>query len=320
MIEIRNLQKSFGSLNVFENINLTIEDGEIYGLVGKSGAGKSTLLRCINGLESYSSGSISVDGLEVNSLDKNNLQKFRKDIAMIFQHFPMMSRKTVYDNIAFPMKCWKYDKKEIDERVKELAEIVGISHKLNKNPRVLSGGEKQRVAIARALTMKPKILLCDEATSALDPTTTQSILQLLKEINEKLNITIIVVTHQMEVIRHICEKVSLMENGRIVTHGEVDKIFLNQSEEVKSFLGHDETFDTSEGTNLKIMLLENDDSKRILSKMARKLDVDFSILGGKMEKYRDKHLGDLIINFNDNDIEKVKKYLDEEEIIWHLYK
>lgn len=320
MIEIRNLQKSFGSLNVFENINLTVEDGEIYGLVGKSGAGKSTLLRCINGLESYSSGSILVDGLEVNSLDKNDLQKFRKDIAMIFQHFPMMSRKTVYDNIAFPMKCWKYDKKEIDERVKELAEIVGISHKLNKNTRVLSGGEKQRVAIARALTMKPKILLCDEATSALDPTTTQSILQLLKEINEKLNITIIVVTHQMEVIRHICEKVSLMENGRIVTHGEVDKIFLNQSEEVKSFLGHDKTFDTSEGTNLKIMLLENDDSKRILSKMARKLDVDFSILGGKMEKYRDKHLGDLIINFNDNDIEKVKKYLDEEEIIWHLYK
>ncbi len=320
MIEIRNLQKSFGSLNVFENINLTVKDGEIYGLVGKSGAGKSTLLRCINGLESYSSGSILVDGLEVNSLDKNDLQNYRKDIAMIFQHFPMMSRKTVYDNIAFPMKCWKYDKKEIDERVKELAEIVGISHKLNKNPRVLSGGEKQRVAIARALTMKPKILLCDEATSALDPTTTQSILQLLKEINEKLNITIIVVTHQMEVIRHICEKVSLMENGRIVTHGEVDKIFLNQSEEVKSFLGRDETFDTSEGTNLKIMLLENDDSKRILSKMARKLDVDFSILGGKMEKYRDKHLGDLIINFNDNDIEKVKKYLDEEEIIWHLYK
>ena len=206
MIEITNLEKNFGDLEVLKKINLKIMDGEIYGLVGVSGAGKSTLLRCINGLESYSNGSLKVNGTEVKDLDKKQKKIFQKNIGMIFQHFPMLTRKTVYDNIAFPMKCWKYGKKEIDQRVKELAEIVGITDKLGEKPANLSGGQKQRVAIARALSMNPKILLSDEATSALDPKTTQSILALLKEINEKLGITIIIVTHQMEVVRQVCQK------------------------------------------------------------------------------------------------------------------
>lgn len=210
MIEITNLEKNFGDLEVLKKINLKIMDGEIYGLVGVSGAGKSTLLRCINGLESYSNGSLKVNGTEVKDLDKKQKKIFQKNIGMIFQHFPMLTRKTVYDNIAFPMKCWKYGKKEIDQRVKELAEIVGITDKLGEKPANLSGGQKQRVAIARALSMNPKILLSDEATSALDPKTTQSILALLKEINEKLGITIIIVTHQMEVVRQVCQKVSLL--------------------------------------------------------------------------------------------------------------
>ncbi len=168
MIEIKGLQKSFGDLEVLQDINLTINDGEIYGLVGKSGAGKSTLLRCINGLEKYTNGSIKVDGVEVKDLDRKRMRYFRKDVSMIFQHFPMISRKTVYENIAFPMRCWKYDKATIDKKVKELAELVGISSKLYEKPGNLSGGQKQRVAIARALSMEPKILLSDEATSALD--------------------------------------------------------------------------------------------------------------------------------------------------------
>ena len=223
MIEITNLEKNFGDLEVLKKINLKIMDGEIYGLVGVSGAGKSTLLRCINGLESYSNGSLKVNGTEVKDLDKKQKKIFQKNIGMIFQHFPMLTRKTVYDNIAFPMKCWKYGKKEIDQRVKELAEIVGSTDKLGEKPANLSGGQKQRVAIARALSMNPKILLSDEATSALDPKTTQSILALLKEINEKLGITIIIVTHQMEVVRQVCQKVSLLEGGKIVTSGDVEE-------------------------------------------------------------------------------------------------
>jgi len=239
MIVIKELQKSFDDLLVLDNIDLTIEDGEIYGLVGRSGAGKSTLLRCINRLESYSAGSIKVDGVEVKDLNREELKNFRKGVAMIFQHFPMLSRKTVYENIAFPMRCWGYDKQTIDQRVKELAELVGITEKLSQRPRNLSGGQQQRVAIARALTMNPKILLSDEATSALDPVTTRSILQLLRDINEKLGITIIIVTHQMSVIKDVCEKVTLLDRGKLVVSGKVDELFMNQPDELKTFLGEE---------------------------------------------------------------------------------
>lgn len=319
MIEINNLQKSFGELEVLKDITMTIQDGEIYGLVGKSGAGKSTLLRCINGLDTYTSGSIKINGVDLNSLDKKGLRYFRREISMIFQHFPMLGRKTVYENIAFPMKCWNYDKKSIDKRVKELAEIVGIADKLDQKPSTLSGGQKQRVAIARALSMNPKILLCDEATSALDPVTTTAILQLLRQINETMGLTIIVVTHQMDVIREVCQKVSLLEDGHIIESGKVDDIFLNVSEKVQDFLGPEEMFQSSIGVNLQIMLLENDESKQILSKLAKTLDVDFAILGGKVERYRDKHLGSLIVNFQARDISRVKEYLTSNKIVWHSF-
>ena len=320
MIEITDLEKNFGDLKVLKRINLKISDGEIYGLVGVSGAGKSTLLRCINGLESYSSGSLKVNGIEVKDLDKKQKKTFQKNIGMIFQHFPMLTRKTVYDNIAFPMKCWKYDKKEIDGRVKELAEIVGITDKLQEKPGNLSGGQKQRVAIARALSMNPGILLSDEATSALDPMTTQSILGLLKEINEKLGITIIIVTHQMEVVRQVCQKVSLLENGEIVASGDVEELFLRQPDALQSFLGRNNTYTVPEGTNIQILLQEKDSSRKILSKMARQLQIDYVVCGGKVEKYRDKNLGELVIHVSDEDSERVKKFLNEEDVIWHEYR
>ena len=210
MIEICDLNKSFGELNVLKNINLTIPTGEIYGLVGRSGAGKSTLLRCMNGLEGYDSGSVKIDGIEVKDRDKDEMRDLRKEMGMIFQTFSLVSRRSVYQNVALPLKCWKYPKQEIDKRVKELLELVEITEKVDERPEVLSGGQKQRVAIARALALNPKILLCDEATSALDPKTTQSVLNLLQDINRKLGLTIVVVTHQMEVIRSCCDNIMIL--------------------------------------------------------------------------------------------------------------
>ena len=319
MIAINGVQKSFGDLKVLEDINLQIEDGDIYGLVGKSGAGKSTLLRCLNGLETYDSGSIKVNGIEVKNLDKKGLRLFRKDIAMIFQHFPLMSRKTVYDNIAFPMRSWKYDKAHIDKRVRELAEIVGITDKLKMKPSVLSGGQKQRVAIARALSMEPKTLLSDESTSALDPGTTASILRLLRRINEELGITIIVVTHQMSVIRELCRNVSLLEKGQLVLSGPVNELFLSQPEALRRFMMEDDISSDINGQELQIMLTDDDGSKRILSQMAKDLGVDFSIAGGKIERYRDQQLGSLVLIFEPADIERVCSYLDSKGIVWHHY-
>ena len=316
MIEVKNLRKNFGPLDVLKDINLEIQDGEIYGLVGKSGAGKSTLLRCVNGLESYSAGSLKVNGVEVKDLDKNGLRMLRKDIGMIFQQFPMMTRKTVFENIAFPMKCWKYNKTEIKSRVEELAEIVGIADKLKEKPTTLSGGQKQRVAIARALSMNPKILLSDEATSALDPTTTKAILNLLFEINQRLGITILVVTHQMEVVRQICGRMSLLENGEMTLSGEVDKLFLSGSSMLRQFLG-EETAAPQQGVNLRIMLLDDDHSRKMLRRIARELEVEYKICGGGMENYRGKQLGDMMINLEEKDALRVKAFLDEEKIIWH---
>ena len=240
----------------------------------------------------------------------------RKDIGMIFQQFPMMTRKTVFENIAFPMKCWKYNKTEIKSRVEELAEIVGIADKLKEKPTTLSGGQKQRVAIARALSMNPKILLSDEATSALDPTTTKAILNLLFEINQRLGITILVVTHQMEVVRQICGRMSLLENGEMTLFGEVDKLFLSGSSMLRQFLG-EETAAPQQGVNLRIMLLDDDHSRKMLSRIARELEVEYKICGGGMENYRGKQLGDMMINLEEKDALRVKAFLDEEKIIWH---
>ena len=318
MIKIEGLQKSFGDLTVLQDINLEIADGEIYGLVGKSGAGKSTLLRCINGLEDYSAGSIKVDGVEIKDLGRNELRDYRKGVSMIFQHFPMLTRKSVYENIAFPMKCWKYPKNEVDRKVRELAELVGIEDKLDERPGNLSGGQKQRVAIARALSMDPKLLLSDEATSALDPVTTKSILRLLRDINEQLGITIIIVTHQMSVVKEVCEKMTLLENGRLVISGEVDKLFLDQPESLRRFLGSETLQVEHEGINIQIMLDENESSRNIISVMSRDLGMDFLILNSEMSQYRDKYLGYLIVNYSERK-DEVEAYLHSRNIIWRYY-
>jgi len=241
MITINNVKKVYkskdGDVTALENINLSISQGDIYGIIGPSGAGKSTLIRILNLLESPTSGNVLIDGTDLTKLTKKELREERKEIGMIFQNFNLMNNSTVSQNIAFPLEISKTEKNVIKDRLEELLEMVGLRDKANVYPAKLSGGQKQRVGIARSLANKPKILLCDEPTSALDPVTTKSILELLKDINQKLNITIVLITHQMEVIKTICNKTAVIENGLIVEEGLTKDILANPSSEtLKQFL------------------------------------------------------------------------------------
>lgn len=322
MIEIKNLKKVWeDGGDVLRDINLTIEDGDIYALVGRSGAGKSTLLRCINGLTSYQEGSLTVDGKEIKEFNDKELREFRRHVGMIFQQFSLLERETVYKNVALPMQCWKYSKADIDKKVKELLELVGLGDKMNARPRNLSGGQKQRVAIARALTMDPKILLCDEATSALDPKTTNSILDLLMEINQKLGITVIIVTHQMEVVRKACNKACILEHGKIADEGTVKDIFIKQPASLRRLLGEEEHALPENGRNIQIAHLVNDtEDGRLLGNMAAELKCGFSVIEGNIQDYQSDSMGIFVINVEDSDFAKITKYLDDHQINWNELK
>ena len=315
VISIKNVNKFYGTTKVLNDVNMEINEGEIFGIIGHSGAGKSTLLRCINGLEDYQEGSVFVDNKEVKSLNGLSLRLLRKDLGMIFQHFSLLERKTVFDNVALPLECFKYSRKEIENRVLELLDLVGLSNKRNFKPRNLSGGQKQRVAIARALALNPKVLLCDEATSALDPNTTKSILSLLQDINKKLGITIIMVTHQMEVIKQICTRVAIMEGGEVLEIDETEEVFLHNGKWLRKLIG-EENIVLPEGTNIKILFPKNISNDCIITGMARSLDIDFSIVFGKLEKFRDDILGSLIINVSSEFGENVKAYLNSANLRW----
>lgn len=319
MIEIKNLKKLWeddGS-SVLEGINLTIEDGDIYALVGRSGAGKSTLLRCINGLTSYQEGSLKVDGCEIKDLKDKELREFRRHVGMIFQQFSLLERETVYKNVALPMQCWKYPKDQIDKKVRELLELVGLGDKMNAKPRNLSGGQKQRVAVARALTMDPKILLCDEATSALDPKTTNSILDLLMEINQKLGITVIIVTHQMEVVRKACNKACILENGKIADEGTVKEIFIKQPQSLRRLLGEEEEKLPDTGHNIQISYLVKDmKDGELFSTMTSELQYVFPIVNGLIQDYQGDQMGIFVINIDDEQLGVVTDYLNQKGIKW----
>lgn len=318
MIKINNVHKSFNDVEVLKDITLEIKKGEIFGLVGHSGAGKSTLLRCINGLETYDKGSIVVNEYsEVKLLDNKSVRSFRKNLGMIFQHFSLLERRNVYDNVALPLECFKYSKEDIEKRVSELLELVGLSDKKKSKPRELSGGQKQRVAIARALALNPDILLCDEATSALDPNTTKSILALLRDINEKLGITIIIVTHQMEVVKEICQRVAIMENGQVMAIGKTEDLFLKNSKVLKSLIGEEEVL-PNEGINIRLFFPKDNSNDSIITAMARDLDIDFSIVWGKLERFRDDVLGSLVINIKENQRNEVEKYLTSKNMPWEV--
>ncbi|WP_419749466.1 methionine ABC transporter ATP-binding protein [Terrisporobacter petrolearius] len=315
MIRICEVNKHYGKTKVLNDINMHIKEGEIFGIIGHSGAGKSTLLRCINRLETYEDGSITVQDREVKNLDERELRFLRKDLGMIFQHFSLLERKTVFENVSLPLECFKYSRNEINKRVDELLSLVGIQDKKNMKPRNLSGGQKQRVAIARALALNPKVLLCDEATSALDPNTTKSILSLLQDINKKLNITIIMVTHQMEVIKQICSRVAIMENGEVLEIGDTEELFLKNSKNLQKLVGEDNIV-LPKGTNIRIIFPKEISNDSIITSIARDLDINFSIICGKLEKYREDILGSLIINVDNDNREKIKDYLDWKKVRW----
>ncbi|WP_146867959.1 methionine ABC transporter ATP-binding protein [Clostridium butyricum] len=315
-VEIKNVVKSFGNVQVIKDVSFTINQGEIYGIIGHSGAGKSTLLRCINGLESYNGGSVNVMGKEVSALNDGELRVFRKELGMIFQNFNLLQRKNVFDNVALPLEVWGYDKNTIKEKVSELLKLVGLEDKMLRKPSQLSGGQKQRVAIARALALDPKILLCDEATSALDPKTTKDILQLLLKINKELGITIIIVTHQMEVIKEVCERVALLDGGEIKAEGKAEDLFLKPGKSLKKFLGEEDEENLPDtGINIKLYFPSNSSENALITRMSRELEIDFSIVWGKLEKFRDQVLGGLVININEEDKEKVLKYLEDKDIL-----
>ncbi|WP_101772949.1 methionine ABC transporter ATP-binding protein [Peptostreptococcus faecalis] len=315
MIEIKNVNKFFGKTQVLTNVNLTINEGEIFGIIGHSGAGKSTLLRCINQLETFDSGELYVADKNVKELSVTELRELRKNLGMIFQHFSLLERKTVFENVALPMECFDYSKEQIKNRVNELLELVGIADKKNEKPRNLSGGQKQRVAIARALTMNPSVLLCDEATSALDPKTTNSILSLLEDINKKLGITIVIVTHQMEVIKQICTRTALMDAGKVLEVGETKEVFLSSNKTLTNLLGERDIVLPS-GNNIKLLFTNDRSNDAIITGMARELNIDVSIIYGKLEKFKDDILGSLIINVPTESVNDVKLYLDKHDMRW----
>ena len=236
MIEIRHLNKTYRTADkdivALEDINLTINDGEIFGIIGLSGAGKSTLVRCINLLEQPSAGEVIVDGESITALPRKELLKLRRSIGMIFQGFNLLEQRSVLRNVCFPLEIAGVKKKEAKERAMELLSLVGLADRAEAYPSQLSGGQKQRVAIARALATKPKYLLCDEATSALDPTTTRAILELLREINESLGVTIIVITHEMKVIDQTCDRVAVIDHSRIAEEGKVSEVFTNPRSQI----------------------------------------------------------------------------------------
>ncbi|ASA20350.1 methionine ABC transporter ATP-binding protein [Paenibacillus donghaensis] len=314
MIEINNLYKSFGDKPVLSGINVSIRDGDIFGLVGISGAGKSTLLRCVNGLESYEQGTLLVNGTDISSLSGAELRKFRSGIGMIFQQFSLLERKTVYENIMFPMKCFNYKKEEADARIHELLRLVELTDKIHSRPSQLSGGQKQRVAIARALAMNPNILLCDEATSALDPNITKSILGLLKKINKELGITIVIVTHQMEVVKEVCNNIAILSKGELKVSGSVQDIFLNRSEALNELLGASGI--VKQGDKVLFEMVQRPGQADQLSRFALTTGIQFEVVWGGLDRYADSIAGTFTLAVDKGDFAKAEAYLDETGTEW----
>ena len=317
MIKIEKLSKFYGDTQILFDVNLEVKKGEIFAIVGHSGAGKSTLLRCINGLESYQGGSLKVFDQEIKNLDETQQRHLRRDVGMIFQHFALMARKNVFENVATPLKFWGYKSFETEKRVRELLNLVGLESKAKSYPSELSGGQKQRVAIARALALNPKILLSDEATSALDPNTTNQILELLEKINKELDISVVIVTHEMEVVKSIAKRAILLEGGKIIGSGSIEELFLKPDEKMKEFLGEVEIL-PSTGTNIRLFFPKEVAQNSVITHMARSLNIDFNIVWGKLEKLNDNVLGSLVINIDEKDKENVLNYIKQSGVLWEV--
>ncbi|MYL19517.1 ATP-binding cassette domain-containing protein [Halobacillus litoralis] len=335
MISIQELSKIYTSKNRqvigVDEVSLDIQEGEIYGIVGYSGAGKSTLLRCMNILERPTSGKVYIDGIDLLSLSKKDLRKARQSIGMIFQGFHLAMGKTVLENVAFALKAAGKPKQERHDRAHRLLELVGLSDKADQYPAQLSGGQKQRVSIARALANDPKVLLCDEATSALDPNTTQSILKLLKKINRELGLTIVLITHEMEVVKEICDRCAVMENGRIVEQGAAYEIFASpQNALTKRFIRTvidfhvpEELLKNSRGTIVQMKFTGGKAGDTVVSDLLQNYKIKGNILHGNVDYIQEKALGTFVMELTgesnevDRAVESLRTILDEVEVLNH---
>ncbi|MGP2526658.1 methionine ABC transporter ATP-binding protein [Acidaminococcus sp. LBK-2] len=336
MIELQHIEKIYhtasGDLHALKDINLTIDEGEIFGIIGLSGAGKSTLVRCINMLEKPTSGKVIVDGQEMTALGEEQLRKARQNIGMIFQHFNLLSSRTVYGNIAFPLEIQGMDKAAIQKKVAPLLDLVGLSDRADHYPSQLSGGQKQRVGIARALASDPKVLLCDEATSALDPQTTESILSLLRDINKRLHITIVMITHQMNVVKEICDRVAVIENGEIIEQGSMVDIFTNpQKATTKEFVAsiqHNDLPDFVKKLDIhkeyrpgdkalvSLSFIGDSAGEPIVSVLIKEYDTNVNILTANIETLQDTPFGTLLIEVegDEDHLKKALDYLHERQV------
>lgn len=326
MIKLTDVNKRFGTdsngITAVDNVNLTIEDGEIFGVIGYSGAGKSTLIRLLNGLEKPTSGEISIAGHELSTITAKELREARQKISMVFQHFNLLWSRTVRENIAFPLEIAGVSKTDRERKVSELIELVGLKGREDAYPSQLSGGQKQRVGIARALSNDPQVLLCDEATSALDPETTDSILDLLTDINDKLGLTIVLITHEMHVIRKICHRVAVMEAGKVVEIGNVLDVFQSPKEQItKRFVsqitqtaGAEQAMqhliaESTGGTLVKLVFVGDRTEQPVLSMMIRRFDIDVNIVQGDISHTKGGAYGTLLLQlFGDHD--KVSSAID----------
>ena len=315
MIELSGIEKEYrgadGPIHALKGIDLAVQAGEIFGIIGKSGAGKSTLIRCINMLEEPSAGRVMVDGRELSAMTGRQLREARAKIGMIFQHFNLISCRTVFENVAFPLELAGRTKEEIKAEVLPLLELVGLTDRQGQYPAQLSGGQKQRVAIARALANRPKVLLCDEATSALDPQTTRSILDLLRDINRRFQLTIVLITHEMQVIKEICDRVAVIEDGKIIEQGAVVELFVRPQtatarEFVRTIVSHDlppvlaagdySPVPTEGGSLvLRLTFMGGLAGEPVIARLVRKFDIDVNILFGGIDTLRDTLFGTLVV-------------------------
>ncbi|MBO5056542.1 MAG: ATP-binding cassette domain-containing protein [Lachnospiraceae bacterium] len=324
IIQVKDVTKTFvgkdNKVEALKGINLDIHKGEIYGIIGMSGAGKSTLVRCLNFLERPTTGTVLIEGKDLSELKESELRKTRTEIAMIFQHFNLLMQRTVADNIRFPMEITGSSKKEARKRTKELLEIVGLSEKEKAYPAQLSGGQKQRVAIARALANNPKILLCDEATSALDPTTTKAILALLKEINEKYGITIVIITHEMSVVQEICTHVAIIDSGSLAETGTVEEVFSRpKSSAAKKlvFQGENSKYEEMQGKRcIRIVFKSNSSFEPVIANMVLACKAPVNILLADTQDIGGVAHGQMILQLPEEKVtaEKMIQYLKERNL------
>ena len=320
LIAVKNLVKEYGNgVRALDQIDLEIGRGDIFGIIGMSGAGKSTLVRCLNNLEKPTEGTVEIQGRELSKMKGRTLRKEREKISMIFQHFNLLMQKNVLDNICFPLEIAGVKRKQAKERARELLEIVGLSDKAKSYPAQLSGGQKQRVAIARALTNNPDILLCDEATSALDPQTTQSILELLQTINKEYGITIVIITHEMSVVQKICNKVAILEKGKLAEAGAVTKIFANPESAVakKMLFGDEGETKEMKGKHLiRVVFSENSSFEPVIGNMILHFKQPVNILYADTKDIQGTATGEMILQLPDQPeiAEQMSAYLRDRKL------